>query len=78
MLGQSGCTEDDQITILNIIITAVVPLMLPKEGDSPQDAADKEEFLAAFNEALTNPDACHDCQEGLFLTMSPKQFLFEG
>ncbi len=76
--GEYPCTGDDPITILNPVLAAVVPMLLPKRGDSPADAADKIEFLDKLDEALTNSTACHDCQEGIFITTTPMEFLFDG
>ncbi len=73
-----GCSPDDEMTILNVVLAALPPLFIPKESDPPQVQAAKNFILSAWDEALTNPDVCEDCQEGLFITTTVAQFLFDG
>ncbi len=77
---QYGCTQDDQITLLNVVMAAVVPLLLPKpESDTAAQIRIKEAFFANLDSALTDPDSgCPDCIEGLFIDITPAEMMFDG
>jgi len=66
------------MVILNIVLAAIVPLVEPKSEDSLLIRRIKQEFLGHLNDALTNPAVCEDCQEGLFIRVTPINFLFDG
>ncbi len=77
---QYGCTQDDQITLLNVVMAAVVPLLLPKpESDTAAQIRIKEAFFANLDSALTDPaSGCPDCIEGLFIDITPAEMMFDG